>query len=453
MEQDMGKKICLSNPGFNVLFRIGVCLLVLAAGIAGMFKLADLKTPPREKQVREEALQVEVMRVTPEDVPVVLTGYGEVAPLDVVSIAPEVSGRIMHVHTDLEPGEIIAADETLFVIDPVNYKAALQEAESAVSQARARIKRLRKQLDIDRARLKTLKRNTNLAQAEFQRLKTLFEKEKVGTRSGVEQAEQAANLAADQYDQLASAVDLLPIQIRESESALGSAQAGLQVARANLQRCTVQTAFQARIKSVDLEKGQYVTPGQPVLTLADDSVLEVQVPLDSREARKWLQFKPGGAEEKTGWFKGIKQVQCSVRWTEDTQAHLWDGRLHRVVRFDPQTRTLKLAVRVKGDDPEHSGEGRFPLVEGMFCAVSIPGKTLHNVFRLPRSAVGFDGTVFTAVDQRLKTVQVDLLKSRPGEAIVANGLAPGDLVVTTRLIDPLENSLLRYSEPGKGSES
>jgi hypothetical protein len=57
------------------------------------------------------------------------------------------------------------------------------------------------------------------------------------------------------------------------------------------------------------------------------------------------------------------------------------------------------------------------------------------------------------VDQRLKTIQVDLLKSQSGEAIVANGLAPGDLVVTTRLIDPLENSLLRYPEPGKGSES
>ena len=449
----MGKKICLTNPGFNVLFRIGICLLVLALGIAGMFKLADLKTPPREKQTREEALQVEVMRVKPEDVPVVLTGYGEVAPLDVVSIAPEVSGRITQIHPDLESGEIIAAGETLFVIDPVNYQAAVQEAESAASQVRERIKRLREQLRIDRDRLQTLERNKNLADAEYQRLKALFEKEKVGTRSGVEQAEQTANLAADQYDQLALAVDLLPIQIREAESALRSAQAGLQVARANLQRCTVRTAFQARIKSVELEKGQYVTPGQPVLTLADDSILEIQVPMDSREARKWLQFKPDDAVEKSAWFKGIKQVKCSIRWTEDIQEHVWDGRLHRVIRFDPQTRTLKLAVRLKGDDLGHNGEDRFPLVEGMFCAVSIPGKTLHNVFRLPRSAVGFDGTVFTSVDQRLKTIQVDLLKSQSGEAIVANGLAPGDLVVTTRLIDPLENSLLRYSNPGKESAS
>ena len=449
----MGKKICLSNPGLNVVFRVGICLLVLALGLGGMVKLASLKTPPTEKPSQEEVLQVTVKRVEPRDVPIELTGYGEVAPLNVVSIAPEVSGRVIRVHPDLEPGEIIPAGEVLFMIDPVNYQAAVQEAESAVSQIREQIKRFRQQLRTDRARLQTLKRNKNLADAEFQRLKSLFEKEKVGTRSRVEQAEQAANLSEDQYDQLALAVDLLPIQVREAESALRSAQAGLQVARANLQRCTLRSSFQARVKSVQLESGQYVSPGQAVLTLADDSILEIQVPLDSLEARKWLQFEKGASRENTAWFKGIKQVDCSVRWTGDRSGNLWDGRLHRVVRFEAETRTLKLAVRISGDALSHNGDERFPLVEGMFCKVSIPGKTLRDVYRLPRSAVGFDGTVFTAVDGRLKTVRVELMRAQDDEAIVANGLAPGDLVVTTRLIDPLENSLLNYSKPEPESAS
>ncbi|MCF8105627.1 MAG: HlyD family efflux transporter periplasmic adaptor subunit, partial [Desulfohalobiaceae bacterium] len=220
---------------------------------------------------------------------------------------------------------------------------------------------------------------------------------------------------------------------------------------ANLKRCTLQAPFQARVKSVQLEKGQYVTPGQSVLTLADDSILEIMVPMDSREARKWLQFDKTALRNST-WFKGIRQVPCQVRWTEDTDGHVWEGSLHRVVRFEPETRTLKLAVRIRGDALGHNGEDRFPLVEGMFCQVSIPGKTLRDVFRLPGSAVDFQGTVFKAVDHRLKTVNVELLRNQAGEAVVS-GLASGDLVVTTRLVSPLENTLLSYSQPSEESSS
>ena len=53
----------------------------------------------------------------------------------------------------------------------------------------------------------------------------------------------------------------------------------LETAETNLNRCKARAPFDARIKSVSLEKGQYVTPGQHILTLADDAVLEIQVPL------------------------------------------------------------------------------------------------------------------------------------------------------------------------------
>lgn len=441
----MPEQTYLSRPGLNVVFRIGVCLLVLAIGVVGMMKLASLKTPPTKKTSREKPLQVEVLRVQPEEVPIVLTGYGEVTPLDVVSITPEVSGRIIEINPDLEPGEVIAAGESLFSIDPINYQAAVQEAEAAVNQIQEQIRRLQKQFRLDQSRLKTLKRNMSLARAEFKRQQSLFEKEMV-SRSVVEQAEQAANLAGDQYDQLALSVGIQPIKIKEAESGLNSARARLSLARANLNRCTVSAPFQARVKSVLLEKDQYVSPGKSVLTLADDSILEIHVSLDSREARKWLQFDET-ARLETAWFEGIRQVPCTIRWTEDKDGPAWEGFLHRVVRFEAETRTLQLAVRVRGDLAGPDGDNRFPLVEGMFCQVAIPGKKLTDVYRLPRSVVGFEGTIFQAVDHRLKTVKIELLRTQAGEAVVS-GLSPGDLVISTRLVTPLENKLLAYSEPG-----
>ena len=62
--------------------------------------------------------------------------------------------------------------------------------------------------------------------------------------------------------------------------------------------------------------------------------------------------------------------------------------------------------------------------------------------RLPRWAVSMNGAVYVAEKGRLKTIEVDIARIQDDEALVSGGLDPGDLVITTRLTDPLENSLL-----------
>ena len=89
-----------------------------------------------------------------------------------------------------------------------------------------------------------------------------------------------------------------------------------------------------------------------------------------------------------------------------------------------------------------SVNGSLPLVEGMFCSVEIPGRPMETVFRLPRWAVSFSNTVYTVQKNRLKTVPVTVVRSQGEQTFVSRGLAEGDRVVTTRLVDPLENSLL-----------
>jgi multidrug efflux pump subunit AcrA (membrane-fusion protein) len=144
------------------------------------------------------------------------------------------------------------------------------------------------------------------------------------------------------------------------------------------------------------------------------------------------------------WFQGLEPVPCDIRWTEAPERHRWQGVLDRVVRFNPDSRTLTVAVRIQADRMV-SQNGAMPLVEGMFCKVSIPGRTVTDIVRLPRWCVSFDQQVFLAVDQRLKTVPVEVLRTEGEEVLVAGGLQPGDRVVTTRLVDPLENSLLDVS--------
>ena len=122
--------------------------------------------------------------------------------------------------------------------------------------------------------------------------------------------------------------------------------------------------------------------------------------------------------------------------------------LHRIVKFDQKTRTLTVAVRVNSKNKEKTGG--LPLVDGMFCSVKIPGKTLEQVIRLPRLAVSYKNTVYTSVSNRLKTVPV-IVEYIEGEyAYISDGLNDGDFVLTTRLVDPLENALLKIIENQDG---
>ena len=431
----------------HITMRVAICTLIIFAGWAGMNGLASLKQPPTEAVKTERAISVETTTAMPRDYPVTITGYGQAKSLTEVTIAPEVSGRVVATHLTLKTGGIIAAGETLFRIDPTDYAAGLEEARAGVTQWQNTVARLKKQLAIDEQRLKTLQRSAQLAKTEFDRVRRLFESDRVGTRSGVDQAERAYNSAADQADQMAQAVSLYPLQIREAQSSLQSAQARLKVAATNLARCEVKAPFNARIKAVDLETGQFVTPGQPVLTLADDTVLEIQVPLDSRDARNWLQFETTSGDRQTAaWFGDLKPVDCTVRWTEDKTGSVWTGTLNRVVEFDQKTRTLTVAVRVTADAATAGGPGRLPLVEGMFCTVEIPGRTLKNVVRLPRQAVTYENKIYLAnADKRLKTVTVTVARREGEYVFVDQGLNAEDTVIVTRLVDPLENSLLDIS--------
>jgi RND family efflux transporter MFP subunit len=427
-----------ANTNGRIIFRITVCFAILLAGVATMLVLIWMKKPPVEVAVDERALRVKTLSVTPENVEVRIAGFGQVQVLNKVSISAEVAGRIVYTHPRLEQGEIVEKNATLFQIDPSDYIAARDSARADVERTMKQIQLIKKRLKLDSERLKNIERNRELAKVDYERQRRLYNEEEVGSLSNVEKLERAYNAAFDLAAQMAKAVDLYPLQIEEAENSLISANSRLASAEKNLTRCDVKAAFTGRLAEVSVEIGQYVSPGQPLLTLADDSTLEIPVPIDSIEAGKWLRFKPG---KTNGWLQDVEPVECEIRWTEDNKS-VWKGRLHRVMKFDPDTRTLTVVIRINEHRQGISGNNQLPLVDGMFCSISIPGRIMNNVYRLPRWAVSFKKTVFLAVNDRLKTVRVEVENTQGEETFVSKGLKEGDRVIITRLVAPLENSLL-----------
>lgn len=421
----------------KIAFRIAVCAVLVFGGVAGMLAMAEMEEPPAEAKIGERPLRVETVSVEPEDVVAVITGYGKARSLNVVSIASELAGRVVAVHPRLEPGEIVKKGETLFRIDSKNYKAVRDGAAAIAKRLGNAVQRLEKAYEIDLGRMKTLERNRELAKAEFQRRRTLLYDRKIGSQSELDATERDYNDAREIAGQMVRSIAIYPIRIREAKQELASARANLDAAEAELGKCEVNAPFDGRVANVDLEAGEYVSPGQNLVTLADDSILEIHVPLDSEEAGRWLPFKK--ASGKNGaWFPELEPATCGIRRSKN-EADAREGKLHRVVKFDEDTRTTRVAVRIDADAMD---DDRPPLVAGMFCEVSIPGKTMRGVMRVPAEAVSFENTVFVDCGGRLKTVNVKVDRIQNGFALVCEGLAAGDRVVATRLVNPLENALL-----------
>lgn len=420
---------------------LALCEAILMVGFSGFVGLDRLKEPQAEVERGERPLAVTVLAVHAETFPVTITGYGQVKALNSVRISAEVAGQVVSVHPCLEAGETISLGETLFQIDSRDYAAAMAQARAEVAQWGCVLERLQQQAAIDTRRLNTLERNRDLAKAEFGRINDLFAIHSVGTRSGVDRAEQAYIAVLDRADQMAQTVALYPIRIKETKSSLAAAKARRQKAQVNLERCQVQAPFSGRLTQVNVEQGQYVAPGQIQVILADDSLLEILVPLDSLDVRQWLRFDPTKPAQAGAWFGLPEAMPSLIRWTEDKQGHMWQGILDRIVAFDQQTRMVTVAVRIAAKDAR-SGKGGLPLVAGMFCTVEIPGRTVENAFQVPRSAVSFKNTVYIAKDQRLKTVPVKVTRVDGDHAYITEGLSNGDQLITTRLVNPLENNLV-----------
>ena len=103
-----------NGPGISV--RILFSVLILMAGAAAMTGLKAMKVPPREAVRSEQAVRVKTLVARPRNVAVSIQGFGEVKPLNTVSIAPEVAGTIVAVHPRLEVGEIIEKGALLFAV-------------------------------------------------------------------------------------------------------------------------------------------------------------------------------------------------------------------------------------------------------------------------------------------------------------------------------------------------
>jgi len=208
--------------------------------------------------------------------------FGTIEARD-AELASRLGGRVVEVHA--REGDRVRRGQVLITLDRGPATAAVAEAAAALAEARARLRELRRgtrnqEIEQGRARAEAARARAQDARANFRRGRELY-------RQGVISAREfdrvkAAHEAADaRWREALERVALLeegprPEQITAAAAAVKRARAVLRRARLDLREATVKAPWQGIIEVLDLEPGDFVAPGLPLVTLADPNRLWVR---------------------------------------------------------------------------------------------------------------------------------------------------------------------------------
>ena len=419
-------------------------MLGLSAVVAVMMVM--MRKAPAEASIPTGAAPIpaRTIIVEPTDIQVTLKGFGVAREKHLVTLTTEIAGRVVEINPKLNVGNIIEEGELLFRIDDSRVQAEKEEIEARLAGLNASIKKLRTEERKDAARLTTLKRSQDLAQTQHERTVNLF-KEAIGNQNDVDSSEEKLNQVLNETRQMESQLAVYPIMIEEVEHSIAAEEARLKRTQLDLEQATMVAPFRGRVKWYDVEQGEYVNAFADAVTLADDSHLEIPIKLDAAEAQRWLQFDADSNDAALSWFDGLAHVETSIRWTESEGDVVYKGILDRVEQYDPESRTLTVIVDYA--TAARSANPAFPLVAGMFCEVSLPGKVLNGAYPVPYSAVGLDSVVYTVEDGLLVSQSVTVARTEGDTAYITEGLHPSVEVITTRLVSPLDASPVTVLAP------
>jgi RND family efflux transporter MFP subunit len=369
-------------------------VIILIAGFAVAALIASArKAPPRVDRPPLGPL-VEVLSTEITDVSVVVTGHGEVVPRVAVDLVPQVAGQVVKVHPSLVAGGFFAANEVLVVIDPRDYDLAVQRAQAAVARAKVTFEREQAEAEV--------------ARAEWEELHP---------------GEEPTGLVVREP------------QIRQAEAELAAAVADLEGARLNLERTRVSVPFDGVVVSESVDVGQFVGTGSRLATVYGTDVVEVRVPLDSREIA-WFDVPsngggPGSRAEVSMSFGGARSV--------------WKGRVTRMeAQVDQSSRMVHVVIEVL--NPYRVSGDRTALLPGSFVDVSIAGRVLEEVVSIPRHAIREEGRVWVFADGELQIRDVEVLRSDRQQTLISAGLEEGEFVIVSSLDAVTDGMVVRRAD-------
>ena len=368
-----------------VITVVAAAVIVLAGFLAWHFS-AGVGSQPRHAQ-QPRPIPVTVAQVQRADFPVYLDGLGTVQPYDTVTVRSRVDGQVTKV--GFRQGQMVKQGDVLVQIDPRPYQAALDQAVAKKAQDEANLRNA--ELD--------LQRYQSLAKQDF--------------------------ASRQQLDTQQATVDQLKAQIAGDQAAIDSAQT-------QLSYTTIRSPLTGRAGFRLVDPGNIVhasdTTGivtivklQPisvVFTAPEEDVQEINQALAAGKVPVWAL-------------------------SSDGQKVLSQGHLALVNnQVDQASGTIRMKATFANKDNV--------LWPGLSVATRLLVDTLKQVVVVPENAVqrGPDGLYAFVVnnDNKVEVRPIKVDQQSHGEAVVKQGLSPGQKVVVAGQYRLEQGSLVQATE-------
>lgn len=228
-------------------------IIILAVLLAvGALVMGNLRSK------REKSVRVTVEKAAKQDLTSIVSASGEIKPKKNINISAQVPGRIIKI--GVIEGQEVKAGDFLLKLDSTQYEANADRDQNFIRAA-----------------------NADLIQAEarLQRDKNSYDRQQKLFEEGVISKEQV-EAAQAQYDVSAAQTNAIRFQIKQAEASLKSTLD-------NLAKTTYSSPIDGVITSLRVEEGEVAiigtmnNPGTVLLTIADLSVMEVEVEVDETD--------------------------------------------------------------------------------------------------------------------------------------------------------------------------
>ncbi|MBZ5661666.1 MAG: efflux RND transporter periplasmic adaptor subunit [Acidobacteriia bacterium] len=355
-------------------------LLVLLCGSALLLSGCAKKDPPALERPPSPVI---VTPAVTANVPVYLDEVGRSVAREVVSVQPEVSGRITEIRfTD---GADLKKGDPLFTIDPRPFQAQLDAAEANLVQSKAAL---------------------DFAKIQFARVQDLVESKAI---------------ARQDYDTRKNAVDVGEAQVRQNEAAVESA-------RLNLEYTAIRSPIDGRAGHRLVDVGNVVTANSTTLLTierldpiyADFTVTENDLPAVQRNAR-------GG------------ELKVEVRIPDEPDKPV----VGRLTFLDNSVQASSGTVMLRATVPNADHR----LWPGQFVNVRLVLATLPKAVLVPVTATQDSAKgPFVYVVKQDSTAELRIVKlgQRQGDLIVVEqGIQPGERVVVTGQLGVMPGAKVR----------
>lgn len=383
--------------GKQKVIKIGIPIAIVVFGFLVMRIMVLTKTAPEKITKIDTGVLVELLSVTPAKRQIKVLGTGTVQPTQEISIVPQVKGLINYVAPQFVAGGFFQKDELMFAIESIDYELAVERARAGLAKAELE--------------LASIEGKAKIARLEWEQLKN--------------------------DDTEPNPLVLYEPQLKDAVSNRDAAFATLRQAEIDLARTEIRAPFNCRIRSKQIDIGQYVKDGNSVAVIAGTDTAEIIVPLPFTDIA-WLDI-PNQDNGKNG-----SKVTASFDVAGNSYA--WAGRLVRSLgEVDPLGRMARIVVAVDNPYGRLNGDpGKPDLAAGMFVIVEIHGKILSDVYAVPREALREFSTVWIMDESgKLQIRKVTVVREERDEVLITQGLHGGDQVVLTNLAGAAKGMLLR----------